>query len=82
MPRLDISWCVFDELIEEEEEEEEAWTGWYETLLKTRGWFPRVHVEEHIYIYIHVEKERELYEFRCETKSLGSKMVVIYAGRK
>lgn len=36
----------------------------------------------YIYIYIHVEKERELYEFRCETKSLGSKMVVIYAGRK
>lgn len=57
MPRLDISWCVFDELIEEEEEEEEAWTGWYETLLKTRGWFPRVHVEEHIYIYICRERE-------------------------
>lgn len=48
VPRLDISWCVFDELIGEGEE---AWTGWYETLLETS-------VEERI------ERERELYEFR------------------
>lgn len=30
------------------------------------------------YIY----RERELYEFRCGTKSLGSKTIIIYVGRK
>lgn len=49
---------MFDELIGEEE----GWTGWYETLLKTRGWFPRGGT----YIY----RERELYEFRCEVSWL------------
>lgn len=32
--------------------------------------------------YIYIYRERELYEFRCGTKSLGSKTIIIYAGRK
>lgn len=60
---------MFDELIGEEE----GWTGWYETLLKTRGWFPRGGT------YIYRERESCM---NFVVKSLGSKMVIIYLERK